>query len=81
MRTTIDSGGRLVVPKAIREAMGLRPGQAVDIVFSDGRIEIELAPLEAHLSTRQGLPAIVAEADQPPLTGDDVRDALESTRR
>lgn len=45
MRTTIDAAGRLVVPKPVRDAMGLEPGRAVDVVFTDGRIEIALAPV------------------------------------
>ncbi len=31
MRTTIDSAGRIVVPKALRDWLGLRTGDAVDI--------------------------------------------------
>ena len=27
----MDSGGRIVVPKALRDALGLRPGSTVDI--------------------------------------------------
>lgn len=31
METTIDSVGRIVVPKPLRDALGLRPGSTVDI--------------------------------------------------
>ncbi|MGQ0624903.1 MAG: AbrB/MazE/SpoVT family DNA-binding domain-containing protein [Sporichthyaceae bacterium] len=31
METTMDSGGRIVVPKALRDALGLVPGSTVDI--------------------------------------------------
>lgn len=31
METTIDSVGRIVVPKALRDALGLLPGSTVDI--------------------------------------------------
>ena len=43
MRTTIDAAGRVVIPKAIRDGAGLRPGSALDVTLVDGRIEIELA--------------------------------------
>lgn len=31
METTIDAVGRVVVPKPLRDALGLRPGSTVDI--------------------------------------------------
>ena len=31
MRVTLDSGGRIVLPKRLREALGLRPGSIVDV--------------------------------------------------
>jgi AbrB family looped-hinge helix DNA binding protein len=34
MRTTIDKAGRIVVPKALREALGMRAGAVLDIPIS-----------------------------------------------
>ena len=81
MRTTIDSAGRLVVPKPLRDAMGLVPGKAVDIVFTNGRIEIELAPADVHVDVEGGFPRVVADEDLPPLTDEQIRETLEATRR
>ena len=81
MRSTIDSAGRLVVPKALRDAMGLAPGRAVDIVYVDGRLQIEIPPGRVHVEVEDGLPRLVAEEDRPPLTVDEVRETLEATRR
>jgi AbrB family looped-hinge helix DNA binding protein len=81
MQTTIDAAGRIVVPKALRDAMGLTAGRKIDMVFTDGRIEIELAPIEVELETNGRLPRLVADPDQPELTDQQVRDALEATRR
>jgi AbrB family looped-hinge helix DNA binding protein len=66
---TIDAAGRLVVPKSIREAAGLRPGMPLAISFRDGRIEIEPAPLEVRVVKRRGFriaepAAPVEELDQ-----------------
>ena len=81
MRTTIDSAGRIVVPKSLRDAMGLGPGQQIDIVFTDGRLEIEFAPAEVTVDLTDGLPRLVGDPALPPLEDTDVREALEATRR
>lgn len=81
MRTTIDSAGRIVVPKAIREAMGLYGGQEVELRATESGIEIEVPPTEMHLEERGGLIVAVPEAELPPLTRDLVRETLERTRR
>jgi AbrB family looped-hinge helix DNA binding protein len=44
MKSTIDSAGRLVIPKAIRRAVGLTPNMALEVRCHDGVIEIEPAP-------------------------------------
>lgn len=81
MRTTIDSAGRIVVPKAIRDAMNLQEGRAIDVVFTDGRIEIEVAPAEVEVDRAAALPRVRPLDELPPLTDEQVRDTLESTRR
>lgn len=81
MSVTIDAGGRLVVPKQVREAMGLRPGMMVDVSFVDGGIRIEYAPVEADLTIDDGLPRIVPRQAQPTLDDRSVRAVLETTRR
>ena len=40
MATTISPKFQVVIPKKIREAMGLRSGQKVEIFRYNGRIEI-----------------------------------------
>jgi hypothetical protein len=61
--------------------MGLGAGREVDIVFTDGRLEIELAPARVRAETGEGLPRLVPEEDLPELTDEDVRGALEAARR
>ena len=81
MRTVIDSAGRIVVPKPLRHALGLKPGQPLDIRASDGGLEIEIAATPMQLKRRgKGLVAVAA-AKLPPLTADQVRDTLERVRR
>lgn len=81
MKTTIDAAGRIVIPKPVREAAGLRAGAEVDVSFRDGHIEIEPAGRSMRLVERKGGALIEAVGEMPVLTADDVRDALDRVRR
>jgi AbrB family looped-hinge helix DNA binding protein len=81
MRTTIDSAGRIVVPKSLRDALALKPGQALEIRAGEGRLEIEVAATPVSLKKRgRGLVA-VPDAPLPSLTAEEVRNTLERIRR
>ncbi len=81
MRTTIDRAGRLVVPKALREAAGLRPGTVVEIALREGHLEVAPATAPVQLVERHGL--LLAEVDGPGdvLTRADVNATLDEVRR
>jgi AbrB family looped-hinge helix DNA binding protein len=81
MRTTIDSAGRIVVPKAVRDALGLGPGQELEITARDGRIEVDVPPVEMRLVDRDGLAVAVPDEPLPTITSDQVREVLERMRR
>jgi AbrB family looped-hinge helix DNA binding protein len=81
MKTTIDSAGRIVVPKSLRLALGLEPGQALEISAGDGRLEIEIAPTPMQLKKRGKGIVAVPNAELPPLTVELVRETLERIRR
>jgi AbrB family looped-hinge helix DNA binding protein len=68
MKTTIDRAGRVVVPKALRQAIGLQPGSEIELSATDGRIELEPAPLEVRLERRGGLLVAVPTRSVAPLT-------------
>lgn len=40
MKATIDSGGRLLLPKALRDALGLVPGAMVDVSAYGAGVQI-----------------------------------------
>ena len=83
MRTTIDSAGRIVVPKAIRESLGLSAGQRLDIAEVDGRIEIDVpAPVVKLVDRGRGLVAAPPTGvEMPVLSAADVRRVLDAVRR
>ena len=73
MLATIDAGGRIVVPKEVRERLGLRPGSRIVLTEVEGHLEIS--------PEHEGALVAVADADLPVLTAEHVRDAVEATRR
>ena len=81
MQTTIDAAGRIVVPKPLRQELGLVPGQLLEIRASDGRLEVEVAPTPMRLEKRGKGVVAVPETDLPPLTAELVRETLERLRR
>jgi AbrB family looped-hinge helix DNA binding protein len=81
MKVTIDAAGRIVVPKPLRQALGLKPGQSLEIRAGDGRLEIEIAPTPMQLKKRGKGVVAVPNAELPALTADQVRDTLERIRR
>ncbi|MGH7808198.1 MAG: AbrB/MazE/SpoVT family DNA-binding domain-containing protein [Thermodesulfobacteriota bacterium] len=72
MKTTIDSPGRLVIPKEVRREAGLKPGMPLEVRWHDGRIEIEPAPLPVKLVRKGRLLVAVPENIASPLTTETV---------
>ena len=81
MRTTMDGGGRIVIPKDVRARLGWGPGQEFEVVEIDGQIVLE-PPTVPMTTERRGTTLVAATAaPMPTLTADAVRDVLEQTRR
>jgi len=81
MLTTIDGAGRLVVPKALRDELGLAAGQELELRAVDGRLEAEVPATPMRLEKRDGDLVAVTDAEMPRLTPELVRETLEQTRR
>ena len=63
MITTMDTAGRLVIPREIRREAALEPGVPLDIRCRDGVIEIEPQPTAVSLKRRGRL--LVASPKTP----------------
>jgi AbrB family looped-hinge helix DNA binding protein len=82
MFVTIDRAGRLVVPKPIRDRLGLRGGERLEVEEHDGEIRMSrLKPGARLVRTEHGLLTASAAAELPGLGPDEVRELLERTRR
>jgi len=81
--TTIDHAGRIVVPKRVREELGLRGGQRLTLRQRDGVLEIE--PETAPVKTKRTHGVLHAswagDGPRPKLTASEVRETLEMLRR
>ena len=81
MRVTIDSSGRVVVPKRFRDELQLEGGTTLELRVREGRIELEPVTVPMRLVRRgKGLVA-TTEDPLPALSAEQVRSVLESQRR
>lgn len=79
--TMIDKAGRLVVPKAIRDAAHLHPGTQVRFRLTGGCVQIEPEPLEVKLERRGSVVVAVPTGETPrPLTASEVAAAIDEIR-
>lgn len=80
MRATIDKAGRVVVPKALREAIRLRPGVELELRLVGDALEIRPAPLEVAIERRGGIMVAVPRRATGTLTARDVEVTLAALR-
>ena len=69
MRATIDKAGRLVIPKALRDRLGLQPGE-VELTADGAALRVE-AVAGAGLTERAG--RLVIPSSGATVSDDDVR--------
>jgi AbrB family looped-hinge helix DNA binding protein len=81
MKTTIDSAGRIVIPRDIRNATGLGPGTVVEVAAHDGVVSIQPAAVAVKIVKKGGLHVAVAGDARGELTEDEVRAVRDEVRR
>lgn len=69
------------MPKPLREALGLRPGQELEATVREGHLEIAPAPVRLRLELQDGGLVAVPGQEMATLNADTVRDVLEHVRR
>jgi len=70
-----------VIPKTLRQALGVEGGAEVEIGLNGDRIEIEVPPTPMRLERHEHGVFAVADRDMPRLTTEMVRETLEGVRR
>jgi AbrB family looped-hinge helix DNA binding protein len=81
MRVAIDGVGRIVIPKPMREELGIDGPTELELNAADGALELTVPDMPAHLEMRDGLSVIVPERPVPPIDGELVRTVLERVRK
>ncbi len=78
MKTKVDDVGRIVLPKPMRDRLGLSAGTVVDVTLYGDGLHIAPGGRTARLERRDGRLVAVAETE---VTDDDVFDIIDSLRR
>ena len=81
MQATIDRAGRVVIPKQIRDALGLWPDTALEITIDGGGVRLEpVRHQERPVEERDGLP-LLGRVEHAHLTDADVRQLRDDLQR
>ncbi len=78
MEATIDQAGRVVLPKPIRDALGLLPGTKVDITPYGAGAQLLPAGRTARLIEEDG---VLVAAGETPVSDDVVFGLIDAGRR
>jgi AbrB family looped-hinge helix DNA binding protein len=62
MKTTLDRFGRIVVPKEIRDRLGLKPGAEIEINERDNEIVLKPGDLGSPLKLEEGIMVFTGSA-------------------
>ncbi len=82
MQTKVSTKGQIVIPQPVRRRLGLRAGDALDIVVEKDRIMLTAPKKRTRFKARiikdpiTGFPVIDAGPDAPILTSEMVKELL-----
>lgn len=79
MEAKVDSVGRIVLPKPLRERLGLTAGSTVDVsLYGDG---LHVAPVNRTARLERRADGRLIAASDTAVTDDDIFDLIDSIRR
>ncbi len=70
-----------MVPKALREELGVNGPADLELNAVDGRLEMTVADVPARVEEREGFSVIVTDRPIEPMSVADARAAVERIRR
>ena len=76
MRVAIDAVGSIVIPKSLREELGVNGPTNLELTATDGRLEIAVADVPAHVEEQDGFPVIVTDQPVAPMNVAETRAAV-----
>ena len=79
MTITIDSAGRMVIPKALRDELGIHPGMPLSVTSDGVGLRVEPMRVGGRIVERDGRLAI-ASASGRTVTDDEIREAMDAGR-
>lgn len=71
----------MVIPKALRDELGVHGPTHMELTASEGRLELTVAEVPAHVEVREGFPVIVTDWPMEPMSAEEARTAVERVRR
>ena len=80
MTTTIDKAGRVVIPAAVRERLGLLPGTSLEVTADDGNVTLSPVVERPTLVNRRGWLVARPAGDRRNLPKVDVAKLVEEER-
>jgi AbrB family looped-hinge helix DNA binding protein len=82
MKVTVDRVGRIVIPKPLRDAVGIAPDSELEMVVDGTGIRCEVVDRRRRtIDAPDGFPRLRATADAPRLTDSDIRELRDRDQR
>ena len=79
MRATVDSVGRVLIPKKLRDALGIKAGSTVDISWYGTGLQLTPGGRGGHFVEEDGISVLAATGE--PLTDEMMYALIEEGRR